>query len=88
MSLCKIFRFSSYQDELGWAGVWLYQATGDSKYLTEAETNRVSGAAWGDSWDDKTAVSYVLNLSDLAVTRMSWAGPEFGFTRLLGTVNI
>ena len=59
MGSMSSFRSSSYQDELGWAGVWLYQATGNSKYLTEAETNRVSGAAWGDSWDDKTASTNV-----------------------------
>ena len=54
-----IYRSSSYQDELGWAGVWLYQATGENKYLTYAEVNRVNGTAWGDSWDDKTASTNV-----------------------------
>ena len=54
-----INRSGDYQDELGWSAIWLYQATGESKYLTDAEANRASGSAWGDSWDDKTASTNV-----------------------------
>lgn len=49
-----------YNDELCWAGAWLYKATNESKYLTQAETYYVPGASWGQSWDDKTAGSQVL----------------------------
>ena len=34
-------------------------ATGDAKYLKEAEDNRVAGPGWGDSWDDKTSYTNV-----------------------------
>ncbi|XP_060582482.1 endoglucanase A-like [Ruditapes philippinarum] len=54
------YRSGDYQDELGWAGAWLYEATGENTYLADAEANRVSGAGWGDSWDDKTTYTNVL----------------------------
>ncbi|XP_045162475.2 endoglucanase E-4-like [Mercenaria mercenaria] len=54
------YRSADYQDELGWAAAWLYEATGESQYLADAEANRVSGAGWGDSWDDKTTYTNVL----------------------------
>ncbi|WAR15156.1 GUN4-like protein, partial [Mya arenaria] len=54
------YRSDSYQDELAWAAMWLYQATGEAKYLTNAEQDRVTGAAWGDSWDDKTTYTDIL----------------------------
>jgi hypothetical protein len=52
-------RSGDYKDELGWAGAWLYEATGENTYLADAEANRVSGAGWGDSWDDKTTYTNV-----------------------------
>lgn len=42
-----------YEDELSWGGAWLYMATNDSQYLTDAEQYYQPGAAWGQSWDDK-----------------------------------
>lgn len=34
----KFYRsWSGYKDELAWAAAWLYYATGDSSYLTDAE---------------------------------------------------
>lgn len=48
-------RSVDYNDELAWAGAWLYKATNETKYLTQAETYYVTGASWGQSWDDKTA---------------------------------
>ncbi|KAH3828330.1 hypothetical protein DPMN_130285 [Dreissena polymorpha] len=54
------YRSGAYEDELGWAGVWLFQATGDRRYLTEAEAIRPTGAGWGDSWDDKTTYTDIL----------------------------
>lgn len=59
LTLSLISRSADYQDELGWAAAWLYQATGDDTYLQEAEANRVTGAGWGDSWDDKTTYTNV-----------------------------
>lgn len=61
--------WSGYQDELVWGALWLYQATGDSAYLSKAETEYKklqssdgSGKAfrWTMSWDDKTYGAYVL----------------------------
>nr|XP_022336153.1 uncharacterized protein LOC111132618 [Crassostrea virginica] len=56
----EFYRSVDYNDELCWAGAWLYKATNESKYLTQAETYYVPGASWGQSWDDKTAGSQVL----------------------------
>lgn len=50
-----IIRSVDYNDELAWAGAWLYKATNETKYLTQAENYYVTGASWGQSWDDKTA---------------------------------
>ncbi|HLF25875.1 MAG TPA: glycoside hydrolase family 9 protein [Anaerolineae bacterium] len=47
--------FSGFYDELVWAGVWLYIATGNQTYLTKAETyfgNFNADFKWTHSWDD------------------------------------
>jgi len=47
--------YSGFYDELIWAAVWLYIATGDNTYLTKAETyfgNLSSDYKWTHSWDD------------------------------------
>ncbi|MBR3308173.1 MAG: glycoside hydrolase family 9 protein [Lachnospiraceae bacterium] len=46
---------SGFYDELSWAGVWLYKATGEKEYLTKAEADY--GAKewdynWAHCWDD------------------------------------
>ncbi len=53
---------SSFHDELSWAGVWLYLATGETAYLTKAESyvsgwNRQGQSTdiaytWTQCWDD------------------------------------
>ncbi|WP_201798215.1 glycoside hydrolase family 9 protein [Lachnotalea glycerini] len=50
---------SDFYDELSWAGVWLYLATGEKEYLDKAEGyvdnwNGSAGVAysWGQNWDD------------------------------------
>ncbi len=55
--------WSGFYDELVWAAVWLYIASGDSTYLTKAQTyfgnigmeGQSSNVAykWTQSWDDK-----------------------------------
>ncbi|XP_062574049.1 endoglucanase E-4-like [Saccostrea cucullata] len=60
MAAAEFYRSNDYNDELSWAGVWLYKATNDSQYLAQAEKYYVSGASWGQSWDDKTAGCQVL----------------------------
>ena len=53
---------SGFYDELSWAAVWLYLATGDKTYLTKAEDyvpkwgteqqTSTIGYRWGHCWDD------------------------------------
>jgi endoglucanase len=62
--------WSGYIDELVWGASWLYIATGDSKYLTKAESlfdslgfeNQTTIPKYKEalSWDDKTYGCYVL----------------------------
>ncbi|MDC7221933.1 MAG: glycoside hydrolase family 9 protein [Spirochaetales bacterium] len=55
--------WSGYYDELAWAAVWLYMATGDSTYMDDAETwseswgsedqsGETIAYSWGHCWDD------------------------------------
>jgi len=54
---------SGFYDELSWAGVWLYLATGEATYLNKAESyvpnwgtepqSTTIAYKWGHSWDDK-----------------------------------
>ncbi|XP_069939601.1 uncharacterized protein [Cherax quadricarinatus] len=56
--------YSGYGDELLWGALWLYRATGDTRYLNKAQ------AAWEEfnlgkadkhfSWDDKKPGAYAL----------------------------
>lgn len=53
---------SGFYDELSWAGVWLYLATGEKAYLTKAESyvpnwgtepqSSTIAYKWAHSWDD------------------------------------
>ncbi|KAK8730644.1 hypothetical protein OTU49_007856 [Cherax quadricarinatus] len=57
--------WSGYGDELVWAGLWLYRATGDESYLNRArghwsEFNLQYSEARQFSWDDKKAGVYAL----------------------------
>jgi endoglucanase len=62
--------WSGYWDELVWGALWLYRATGDSTYLSKAETyyaqlpkmNQTSTPEynWTLAWDDKSYGDYVL----------------------------
>ncbi len=47
--------WSGFYDELAWAGVWLYQATGDSTYLDNAVSDYSMAGQdydWAMCWDD------------------------------------
>ena len=47
--------WSGYNDELAWAGTWLYIATNDETYLTNAKTDYNSANQdynWSMCWDD------------------------------------
>ena len=50
VSLCRSF---NYTDEMCWGSMWLYKATGEDKYLTEAKKWFDGSPDWGMSWDDK-----------------------------------
>jgi endoglucanase len=60
--------WSGYQDELVWAALWLYRATGQSSYLKTAENaysalndgSKEKSWRWTHSWDDKRYGSYIL----------------------------
>jgi endoglucanase len=62
--------FSGYWDELVWGALWLYEATGDTTYLTKAETYYANLPVaqqttthefnWTINWDDKSYGDYVL----------------------------
>ena len=45
----------NFVDELGWASIWLYKATGEYEYLDKAITffPSISYPAWAFDWDDK-----------------------------------
>ncbi|XP_071145715.1 endoglucanase G-like [Mytilus edulis] len=75
------YRSVMYEDELSWGGAWLYRATNDSQYLDDAEKNYQTGAAWGQSWDDKNTGNMILlyNITkkdiykqDLELTFKNW----------------
>jgi len=51
--------YSGYYDELVWGALWLYKATGDTTYLSKAETLFTQyfigeNMTWTQSWDDKS----------------------------------
>jgi endoglucanase len=62
--------WSGYWDELVWGAIWLYKATGDTSYLTKAESyyGNLAKASqtttpeynWTLNWDDKTFGDYLL----------------------------
>jgi hypothetical protein len=57
--------YSGYLDELLWSAAWLYRATGESQYLTKAESIYNQSFAsdslrWTHSWDGKVYGSIVL----------------------------
>jgi endoglucanase len=62
--------FSGYWDELVWSALWLYQATGNQTYLTNAinDTSHLSlqqgttfpSYQWTIGWDDKSYGDYLL----------------------------
>ena len=62
---------SGYNDELAWAALWLYRATGEEKYYEKYkeiadvhydswDPRKFSGATGPISWDDKRAGCYIL----------------------------
>ncbi|GLT78176.1 hypothetical protein SLA2020_497210 [Shorea laevis] len=57
--------FSGYQDELLWAAAWLYQATGDNKYLNYVLSNQGWSQGVSEfSWDNKYAGAQILLAKD------------------------
>jgi endoglucanase len=62
--------WSGYWDELVWGAIWLYKATGDTTYLTKAQSyygnmNKMPQSStpeynWTINWDDKSFGVYVL----------------------------
>ena len=62
--------WSGYNDELVWAAIWLYRATGEQSYLDKAEAyyanlgtepqSTTRSYRWTIAWDDKSYGCYVL----------------------------
>lgn len=62
--------WSGYHDELAWSSAWLYKATGEQAFLTDAETeyaylgnegsSNVKSYSWTHVWDNKAYGTYVL----------------------------
>ena len=63
LNAVDFYESSGYQDELVWAALWLYRATGDHAWLVKAKAEYPSmpqGSQWTLSWDDKAYGCYVL----------------------------
>jgi len=56
-----VVRSSGYNDELAWAGAWLYRATGEQQYLDRALEFGTQAVAWAYDWNEKI-VGYQLVL--------------------------
>ncbi|CAG5128377.1 unnamed protein product [Candidula unifasciata] len=57
----EFYGSSSDEDELAWAAVWLYRATGNRYYLNKAQYwFRLAPSCWAQSWADKTCGVSVL----------------------------
>lgn len=69
-----VVRSGNYTDEMTWAAAWLYKATNDQQYLTDAEQTYIPGAAWGFSWDEKLAGNMVWPLSNHYSSLSSYVG--------------
>lgn len=61
--------WSGYKDELVWSAAWMYNATGEARYLdnAKADYNNLSteqsgekSYKWTHAWDDKAYGSYIL----------------------------
>uniref|UniRef100_H2ZAZ4 Endoglucanase n=1 Tax=Ciona savignyi TaxID=51511 RepID=H2ZAZ4_CIOSA len=66
----KYYKSTSFKDELTWAALWLYRATGENKYLKNAEGKYMNWALFQlphklrFSWDDKKAGIQMLMVSN------------------------
>ena len=62
--LSNFSSWSGYKDELVWAAIWMYKATGDETYLAKATSMydefEMDGLAGIFSWDDKSAGVHAL----------------------------
>ncbi len=54
--------FSGYNDELAWAATWLYKATEDEKYLSDAKKyfDKTNPSGWALTWDNPGNANSVL----------------------------
>ncbi len=55
--------YSGYWDELAWGAVWLYKATGETKYLQKAKEyveKSQSAIYWAHNWDNVSVGTYLL----------------------------
>jgi hypothetical protein len=60
---CYNFSSSGEKDEVATAAAWMYKATQEDKYLTDAKSLYPAGTPWGFAWNDANsgaAVSVLL----------------------------
>ena len=53
-------RSSGDADELSAAAIWMYKATGENSYLTDAKAFYPAGTAWGFGWNDANVGAAVM----------------------------
>ncbi|XP_077869188.1 endoglucanase E-4-like [Saccoglossus kowalevskii] len=54
---------SKYEDEIAWAAIWLYKATGEEVYLNKSENeipNMIGGRSWAFGWSQVDAGVHTL----------------------------
>ena len=59
MTFVHFDRSSGYEDEMCEGGMWLYRATNNQQYLTDAKSFHSNAWAWALSWDDKKVACQV-----------------------------
>ncbi|KAK6177430.1 hypothetical protein SNE40_015534 [Patella caerulea] len=69
----QFYSSSGYVDELCEAAIWLYRATKDPKYLSDAKTFVETAWAWALSWDDKKVACQLMLYQETQDTQYSKA---------------
>lgn len=63
-NIARYYGSSDYKDEMCLGAIWLYRATGQADYLTDAKGFHQSDQAWALSWDDKKVACQLLLYED------------------------
>jgi len=83
------YRSQNYTDENNWGALWMYWATKDQQYMTDANVRYIHEAAWGFSWDEKIAGNHLLMYkftndsairADIESTMTAWSKPAMKYS--------